>query len=192
MARVKRTARQMSEDRHGHAAGRGQGRAPQGARAGRAGARGAAAQGAGAAAAPVPAPGSAVASPAVAAQAVSGSAVPVQGPPGYGAMPGRPPHQPRYRPGTKALRDIRKFQRTTDLLIHKLPFQRLVREVAFEIKRDLRFQPAAMEVLQHAVEDYVVQLFRDCVLCAVHAKRVTVTPKDLRLALRIRGDQFRF
>lgn len=97
----------------------------------------------------------------------------------------------RYRPGTKALREIRKFQRSSDLLIKRLPFQRLVREVAADVKPDLRFQSVAVEVLQHAVEDYMVHLFEDCVSCAVHAKRVTVTPKDLKLAMRIRGTQFR-
>lgn len=105
---------------------------------------------------------------------------------------GHPQPARRYRPGRKALREIRKFQRSSDLLIKKLPFQRLVREVAADVKTDLRFQSVAVEILQHAVEDYMVHLSEDCVSCAVHAKRVTVTPKDLKLAMRIRGNQFRF
>lgn len=109
-----------------------------------------------------------------------------------GADAGHVPPARRYRPGTKALREIRKFQRSSDLLIKRLPFQRLVREVAGEVRTDLRFQSVAVEVLQHAVEDYMVHLFEDCVKCAVHAKRVTVTPKDLKLAMRIRGHHTRF
>lgn len=109
-----------------------------------------------------------------------------------GAAVAFPAPRRRYRPGTRALREIRKFQRTSDLLLRKLPFQRLVREVAGNVKQDLRFQSVAVEILQHAVEDYMVQVFEDCVLCAVHAKRVTVTPKDLKLAMRIRGGRGNF
>ncbi|EWC89720.1 histone a [Plasmodium falciparum NF54] len=90
------------------------------------------------------------------------------------------PH--RYRPGTVALREIRKFQKSTDLLIRKLPFQRLVREIAQEYKTDLRFQSQAVLALQEAAEAYLVGLFEDTNLCAIHAKRVTIMPKDIQLA----------
>ena len=90
------------------------------------------------------------------------------------------PH--RYRPGTVALREIRKFQKSTDLLIRKLPFQRLVREIATEYKSDLRFQSQAVLALQEAAEAYLVGLFEDTNLCAIHAKRVTIMPKDIQLA----------
>lgn len=95
----------------------------------------------------------------------------------------------RYRPGTVALRQIRKYQKTTELLIRRLPFQRLVRELASEIKGDLRFQSAAINALQESTEAYLVGLFEDTNLCAIHAKRVTIYPKDVQLARRIRGEQ---
>ena len=97
------------------------------------------------------------------------------------------PH--RYRPGTVALREIRKYQKSTELLIRKLPFQRLVREVAQEYKSDLRFQSSAVLALQEASESYLVALFEDTNLCAIHAKRVTIMPKDMQLARRIRGEK---
>ena len=97
------------------------------------------------------------------------------------------PH--RYRPGTVALREIRKYQKSTELLIRKLPFQRLVREVAQEYKSDLRFQSSAVLALQEASESYLVSLFEDTNLCAIHAKRVTIMPKDMQLARRIRGEK---
>nr|CAH7734915.1 unnamed protein product [Callosobruchus chinensis] len=90
------------------------------------------------------------------------------------------PH--RYRPGTVALRE-------TELLIRKLPFQRLVREIAQDFKTDLRFQSAAIGALQEASEAYLVGLFEDTNLCAIHAKRVTIMPKDIQLARRIRGER---
>jgi histone H3 len=97
------------------------------------------------------------------------------------------PH--RYRPGTVALRQIRRYQKTTDLLIRKLPFQRLVREIAAEFKNDLRFQSTAILALQEAAEAYLVALFEDTNLCAIHAKRITIMPKDIQLARRIRGER---
>jgi histone H3 len=149
------------------------------------------------------------------------------------------PH--RYRPGTVALREIRKYQKTTELLIRKLPFQRLVREVSQDFKvctfknihasvlrnlklllfshthintytythihthintythqhthintytqSDLRFQSSALLALQEASEAYLVGLFEDTNLCAIHAKRVTIMPKDIQLARRIRGER---
>ena len=97
------------------------------------------------------------------------------------------PH--RYRPGTVALREIRKYQKSTDLLIRRVPFNRLVREVAQDIKADLRFQSTAVLALQEAAEAYLVGLFEDSNLCAIHAKRVTLMPKDIQLARRIRGER---
>ena len=93
------------------------------------------------------------------------------------------PH--RFRPGTVALREIRKYQKSTELLVRKLPFQRLVREIAQEYKTDLRFQSSAVLALQ----DYLVGLFEDTNLCAIHAKRVTIMPRDMQLARRIRGER---
>ncbi|CAL8264663.1 unnamed protein product [Gadus morhua 'NCC'] len=90
------------------------------------------------------------------------------------------PH--RYRPGTVALREIRRYQKSTELLIRKLPFQRLVREIAQDFKTDLRFQSSAVMALQEASEAYLVGLFEDTNLCAIHAKRVTIMPKDIQLA----------
>ena len=95
----------------------------------------------------------------------------------------------RYRPGTVALREIRRYQKNTDLLIRKLPFQRLVREVAQDFKSDVRFQTHAIMALQEASEAYLVSLFEDTNLCAIHANRVTIFPKDMQLARRIRGER---
>jgi histone H3 len=95
----------------------------------------------------------------------------------------------RFKPGTVALREIRKYQKSTELLIRKLPFQRLIREIASDFKTDLRFQSSAVLALQEASESYIVSLFEDTNLCAIHAKRVTIMPKDMQLARRIRGDR---
>jgi histone H3 len=98
------------------------------------------------------------------------------------------PH--RYRPGTVALREIRKYQKNTDLLIRKLPFQRVVREICqYTLKKDPKFQSTAMLALQEAAEAYLVGIFEDTNLCAIHAKRVTIMPKDIQLARRIRGER---
>ena len=129
------------------------------------------------------------------------------------------PH--RYRPGTVALREIRRYQKGTELLstfgsvweclgafgidwdrlgalnrcccrafaVRKLPFQRLVREIAGDFKSDLRFASGAVGALQEAAEAYLVGLFEDTNLCAIHAKRVTIMPKDIQLARRIRGER---
>eukprot|EP01112_Ceratiomyxa_fruticulosa_P020719 TRINITY_DN713_c0_g2_i3.p1 TRINITY_DN713_c0_g2~~TRINITY_DN713_c0_g2_i3.p1 ORF type:complete len:141 (+),score=16.99 TRINITY_DN713_c0_g2_i3:179-601(+) len=119
----------------------------------------------------------------IASKAARKAAVP---PPG-GAGGVKKPH--RFRPGTVALREIRRYQKSTDLLIRKLPFQRLVREIAQDYKTDLRFQSAAIYALQEACEAYLVSLFEDTNLCAIHAKRVTIMPKDIQLARRIRGER---
>ena len=96
--------------------------------------------------------------------------------------------QHRYRPGTVALREIRRYQKSTDLLLRKLPFQRLVREVAADFRADLKFASGAIQALQEATEAHLVGIFEDTNLCAIHAKRVTIMPRDMQLAKRIRGD----
>ena len=102
----------------------------------------------------------------------------------------------RYRPGTVALKQIRQYQKSTELLIRKLPFQRLVREIAGDSRvitsplcGKVRFQSAAIMALQEAAEAYLVGLFEDTNLCAIHARRVTIMPKDIQLARRIRGER---
>lgn len=97
------------------------------------------------------------------------------------------PH--RYRPGTVALREIRKYQKSTELLIRKRPFARLVREIAQDYKSDLRFQSTAVLALHEAAEAFLIGTFEDAYLCTLHAKRVTLMPKDLQLARRIRGER---
>ncbi|KAI0005021.1 histone-fold-containing protein [Russula compacta] len=107
-----------------------------------------------------------------------------------------PPKKRRYRPGTVALREIRRYQRSTDLLLRKLPFARVVREIALDMITDaggeygdagLRWQSSAILALQEASEAFLVHLFEDANLCAIHAKRVTVMTRDIHLARRIRG-----
>ncbi|RKP23908.1 histone H3 variant [Syncephalis pseudoplumigaleata] len=105
----------------------------------------------------------------------------------------------RYLPFTVALREIRKYQKSTDLLIRKAPFARLVRQIAMEFVTGdfihsisdtgagLRWKPEAIEALQEASEAFLVHRCEDANLCAIHAKRVTLMNKDLQLARRIRG-----
>ena len=93
----------------------------------------------------------------------------------------------RYRPGTMALKEIHCYQKSTELLIRKLLFNRLVREIAQDFKTDLRFQAQAIAALQEAAEAYLVGLFKDTNLCGIHTKRVTIMPKDIQLARRIHG-----
>lgn len=97
------------------------------------------------------------------------------------------PH--RWRPGTVALREIRKYQKSANLLVPKMPFQRVVREIAGELNKDLRFQASAIAALQEATEAYLTGLFEDANLCAIHAHRVTAMPRDMQLARRIRGER---
>lgn len=96
----------------------------------------------------------------------------------------------RYKPGTRALLEIRKYQKSTDLLLRKLPFARLVREIAVEVNSTgdvLRWQSAAIGALQEATEAFMVNLFESTNLCAIHAKRVTIMQKDIQLARRLRA-----
>ncbi|PXF49488.1 histone H3 [Gracilariopsis chorda] len=95
------------------------------------------------------------------------------------------PH--RFRPGTRAIMEIRKYQRTTNLLIRRLPFARLVKEITQSFHHDLRWRVDAVEALQAAAESFVVSLMEDANLCAIHGKRVTIMPRDIHLARRIRG-----
>ncbi|XP_026152897.1 histone H3-like centromeric protein A [Mastacembelus armatus] len=98
------------------------------------------------------------------------------------------PKKRRFRPGTKALMEIRKYQKSTDLLLRKGPFSRLVREVCQSFSTEnLRWQVYALMALQEAAEAFLVMLFSDANLCAIHAKRVTLFPRDIQLARRIRG-----
>jgi len=99
----------------------------------------------------------------------------------------KPKKAHRFKPGTVALREIRRYQRSTDLLIPKLPFQRLVKEIAQQLNADIRFQSSALAALQESAEAYLTILFEDSNLCAIHAKRVTIQPKDLQLAQRLKG-----
>ena len=94
-----------------------------------------------------------------------------------------------FRPGTKALQEIRRYQKSTELLIRKLPFQRLVKQYGQEIKPGLKIQSSAIVALQEASEAMLVGLFEDTNLCSIHAKRVTIMPKDMQLARRIRGER---
>jgi histone H3 len=101
----------------------------------------------------------------------------------------------RYRPGTVALREIRRYQKSTDLLIRKAPFQRLVRQIyghiesVSHVKGEKRWQGSSILALQEASEAYHVGLFEDTNLCALHSKRKTIMPKDIQLARRIRGQK---
>ena len=93
----------------------------------------------------------------------------------------------RWRPGTVALRQIRKYQKSTSLLIPRKGFMRLVKEITHEIDPEVRFQSTAVMALQEAAEAFLTNLFKDSQDCAIHAKRVTVRPEDLRLRLKIRN-----
>lgn len=111
--------------------------------------------------------------------------------PSSGGLGGKRPH--RFRPGTVALREIRRYQKGHELLIPRAPFLRLVRNIAMDERfgGDYRFQANAIEALREATEAYMISLFEDTNLCAIHAKRVTIMPRDMQLARRIRGDRFR-
>jgi histone H3/H4 len=91
----------------------------------------------------------------------------------------------RYRPGEKATREIRHFQKGTKLLINKAPFRRLLAEIGYSFKADLRFSQSAVEAIQECAESFLVRLFEDCKLCARHRKAQTITVKDMRLAYRL-------
>ncbi|CAL8396423.1 histone H3-like centromeric protein A [Gadus morhua] len=116
---------------------------------------------------------------------------PAQAPPKPPSEP--PPSTPgrrrrRFRPGAKALMEIRKYQKSHALLLRKQPFARLVREVCESYSgKSLRWQVLALMALQEAAEAFLVMMLANANLCAIHAKRVTLFPRDLQLALRLRG-----
>jgi histone H3 len=91
----------------------------------------------------------------------------------------------RYRPGTVALREIRKYQKTVELLISKAAFCRLVKEIGQDYRTDMRWQSSAMLALQEAAEAFLIQNFQNANLIAIHTKRVTITPKDLQLSRKL-------
>ena len=94
----------------------------------------------------------------------------------------------KWRPGTRALREISFYQKSTMLLLHRIPFMRLIQEISQDFKIDLQYTAEAVYTIQSAAEDYLARLFDDTNLCAIHAKHVTVMPKDMQLARRIRGE----
>jgi histone H3 len=96
----------------------------------------------------------------------------------------------RWRPGTVALREVKRAQRGTELLVQNAPFSRLVREIAESHKAGLRFQASAVAAIQEATESFVISLLSDANLTALHANRVTAMPRDLQLVRRLRGERF--
>ena len=99
----------------------------------------------------------------------------------------------KYQPGTVALREIQWFQKSTELFIRKLPFSQLVHEIAQEVgKTDMHFQGSTIICLQEAAEAFLVGLMEDANLCTIHAKRVTIMPKDIQLALHIPGEHLKY
>ena len=103
------------------------------------------------------------------------------------------PH--RYQPGLVALREIRRYQQSTECLIKRTPFNKLIKEISQEYRVcpdgpgmpsvQVRFQSTALAAFQEEAENFIMGLFEDVILLAVHARRVTVMPQDIRLALRI-------
>ena len=110
-----------------------------------------------------------------------------------GQRTGRVRKPKRYRPGTVALREIKRYQKSTELLIRKIPFQRLVREVVTSLfsNENYRFQSTALLALQEASEDYLVRMFSQVNDLAIHGKRVTIKPEDIHIWGRITGTQTR-
>ena len=95
----------------------------------------------------------------------------------------------RFKAGTIALREIKRYQKSAEMLLPRAPFQRLVRQICEGLDHELRFQSQALLAIQEASEAFIVGLFEDTNLCAIHAKRVTISKKDMDLARRIRGDR---
>jgi histone H3 len=99
------------------------------------------------------------------------------------------PH--RFRPGTVALREIRRYQKSSELLMPKLPFQRLVREISVDYRSGIRFQASALAALQEASEAFLVGIFEDVNRAAIHSGRVTIMPKDIKLVLKLKQLTFK-
>ena len=105
---------------------------------------------------------------------------------GTSGHPGiKKPH--RWRPGVARLREIRRFQKSNELLFRGKPFERFARELANNHKSDVRFSKDAVRALQDATESFLTGLLHEANLCAIHAKRSTVQPRDLHLARRLRN-----
>jgi histone H3 len=107
-----------------------------------------------------------------------------------GAQNGGEKRKHRWHPGTKALREIKKLQNGTDLLLRRAPIHRLIREIIHDQAGTMRVQHAAVDAVRESAESFIVAMLADANLCAIHAKRVTVMPKDLTLARRLRGERF--
>jgi len=105
-----------------------------------------------------------------------------------GASGGTPGEAGRWKAGMKALREVRQYQETTELLIAKVRFQRLVRDLCKKIA-PVRFETQALLALQEAAEGYLTGLFEDTGLLAIHGKRVTIMPRDIRMAKRLRAGE---
>lgn len=94
----------------------------------------------------------------------------------------------KYRPNNLCLKEIRRFAKGPDMCIRRILFQQIVKEITWEIDSSYRFHSQAILAIQEAAEAYMIGLFEDTNLCASHAKRVTIYPKDMQLARRIRGE----
>lgn len=97
----------------------------------------------------------------------------------------------RYRPGTVALREIRKFQRSTEILTKKAPFRRVLDQICMEeggLTEQFRLQSDIIPLLQEAAQSHLIQVMEDANLCTIHAKRITVKPIDVQLARRVRHE----
>ncbi len=97
-------------------------------------------------------------------------------------------HKRRARPGAKALREIKNYQRSTDSLLPRTAIRRMIKEITNRIMPDARYSSGAIAAVQECIESYMVGLFEDTNLCAIHARRVTIMTKDMKLARRIRGE----
>ncbi|KAI3951012.1 hypothetical protein MKW92_047158 [Papaver armeniacum] len=115
--------------------------------------------------------------------------VPGQKPPSSSSQPQAAQRKPyRHKPGTVALKEIRKCQKSFDLLLPRAPFIRIVKEITNNFSKDVdRWQAEALTALQEAAETFLIHLFEDTQLCAIHAKRVTIMQKDWQLARRLGG-----
>lgn len=93
----------------------------------------------------------------------------------------------RYKSGMVALKEIRRYQKSTENVVRKAPFQRMVRDITSKIRDDMRYQAQCLSALHEAFENHIVGLFEDGLLAANHAKRVTVMPRDINIVGKLRG-----
>ena len=96
--------------------------------------------------------------------------------------------QRKVQKGMQALKEIQRYQKGVDLLIRRVPFQRLVREIIQKRREGLKLQSSTVLVLQEASEAFLVGLMEQANLCTIHVKRVTIMPRDIQLACRFWGD----